>query len=78
LDDEFTPKGIKRWTFSKFQIKLNHLTKTFMAIGGWEPPAMIGMCEVENRYVLNRMIYETPLKKYKYKFIHYESADARE
>jgi len=77
LDDEFTPKGIKRWTFSKFLVKLNHLTKTFMAIGGWEPPAMIGMCEVENRYVLNKMIYETPLKKYKYKFIHYESADAR-
>ena len=77
LDDEFTSKGMKRWTFSKFLVKLDHLAKTFIAIGGWEPPAMIGMCEVENRYVLNKMIYETPLKKYKYKFIHYESADAR-
>jgi Endonuclease/Exonuclease/phosphatase family len=77
LDDEFTSKGIKRWTFSRFLVKLNHLAKTFIAIGGWEPPAMIGMCEVENRYVLNKMIYETPLKKYKYRFIHYESADAR-
>jgi len=77
LDDEFTSKGMKRWTFSKFLVKLDHLAKTFMAIGGWEPPAVIGMCEVENRYVLNKMIYETPLKKYKYKFIHYESADDR-
>ncbi len=77
LDDEFISKGMKRWTFSKFLVKLNHLAKTFMAIGGWEPPAMIGMCEVENRYVLNKMIYETPLKKYKYRFIHYESGDAR-
>jgi hypothetical protein len=77
LDDEFTSKGIKRWTFSRFLVKLNHLSKTFMAIGGWEPPAIIGICEVENRYVLNKMIYETPLKKFKYRFIHYESADAR-
>jgi hypothetical protein len=77
LDDEFTSKGIKRWTFSRFLVKLDHLAKTFIAIGEWEPPAMIGICEVENHYVLNKMIYETPLKKYKYKFIHYESADVR-
>jgi hypothetical protein len=77
MDDEFTSKGIKRWTFSKFLLKLNHLAKTFMAIGGWEPPVVIGMCEVENRYVLNKLIYETPLRKYKYRFIHYESTDAR-
>jgi hypothetical protein len=77
LDDEFTSKGMKRWTFGKFLLKLDHLSKTFIAIGGWEPPAVIGMCEVENHYVLNKMIYETPLKKYKYRFIHYESPDAR-
>lgn len=77
LDDEFTPKGAKRWTFTRFLLKLNHLAKIFIAIGEGESPAIIGMCEVENRYVLNKLIYETPLKKYQYKFIHYESADAR-
>jgi hypothetical protein len=77
LDDEFTSKGTKRWTFTRFLLKLNHTAKTFIAIGESEAPAIIGMCEVENRYVLNKMIYETPLKKYQYKFIHYESADAR-
>ncbi len=76
-DKEFTGKGIKRWTFNKFFVKLNHLSKTLIAIGGWEPPAIIGVCEVENRYVLNKIIYDTPLKKYKYKFIHYESPDTR-
>jgi hypothetical protein len=76
-DKEFTGKGIKRWTFNKFFVKLNHLSKTLIAIGEWEPPAVVGVCEVENRYVLNKIIYETPLKKYKYKFIHYESADIR-
>ncbi|MCX6243732.1 MAG: endonuclease [Bacteroidetes bacterium] len=77
LDDEFTSKGAKRWTYSKFLLKLNHVAKTFLAIGGWEPPAIIGMCELENRYVLNKLIYETPIKRYGYKFIHYDSPDAR-
>ena len=74
---EFTGKGIKRWTFTEFFVKLNHLSKTLIAIGGWAPPTVVGVCEVENRYVLNKIIYETPLKKYNYKFIHYESADTR-
>ena len=77
LDDEFTSKGNKRWTYSKFIVKLDHLSKTFLAIGGWEPPTMIGVCEIENRYVLNKLIYDTPLKKFKYRFVHYESADVR-
>ena len=77
LDDEFTSGGTKRWTYGRFLQKLNHVAKTFLAIGGWEPPAIIGMCELENRYVLNKLIYETPLKKSGYRFIHYESPDAR-
>jgi hypothetical protein len=77
LDDEFTSGGTKRWTYGRFLLKLNHVAKTFLAIGGWEPPAIIGMCELENRYVLNKLIYETPLKRSGYRFIHYESPDAR-
>jgi predicted extracellular nuclease len=77
LDDEFTSKGAKRWTYSKFIVKLEHLSKTFLAIGGWDPPAMIGVCEIENRYVLNKLIYDTPLKKFKYRFVHYNSTDVR-
>jgi hypothetical protein len=68
---------LKRWSYSRFFVKLNNIAKTLIAIGGWEPPAVIGICEVDDRYVLNKMIFETPLMKYKYKFIHYESADIR-
>ncbi len=77
LDDEFTPAGAKHWNFTKFSTKLNHIAKTVLAIGGWEAPAIIGMCEVENRYVMNKLIYETPLKTWKYKCIHHESPDRR-
>ena len=77
LDDEFTSTGAKHWTWLKFSTKLNHVAKTIMATGEWSPPAVVGLCEVENRYVLNKLIYETPLKAWKYKFIHHESPDLR-
>jgi hypothetical protein len=77
LEKEFTGKGIKKWTYNRFFLKLNHLAKTFIAIGGWEPPAVIGICEVENRYVMTKIIYQTPLKNFKYKFVHYDSPDTR-
>lgn len=77
LDDEFTSAGAKHWTWSKFNLKLNHVAKTLIAIGEWEAPAIAGLCEVENRYVLNKLIYETPLKPWQYKCIHHESPDLR-
>ena len=77
LDDEFTAAGAKHWSYSKFSLKLNHIAKTLLAAGGWEPPVIAGLCEVENRYVLNKLIYETPLRSWKYKFIHHESPDRR-
>jgi hypothetical protein len=77
LDNEFTSSGAKHWSYSRFQTKLNHLSKTLLSIGGWEPPPIVGMCEVENRYVLNKLIWQTPLKKFNYRFIHHDSPDSR-
>jgi hypothetical protein len=77
LDDEFTSGGAKHWNYSKFSVKLNHVSKTILAAGGWEAPAIACMCEVENRYVLNKLIYETPLKPWHYKIVHHDSPDLR-
>ncbi len=77
LDDEFTPEGAKHWTNGKFIRKVNHVAKTLLSIGQWSAPTVVGLCEVENRYVLNKLIHETPLKNYNYKFIHHESPDLR-
>jgi len=76
-DHEFTAKGIRHWTYSRFQVKLCHLAKTLIASGTREPPEIIGLCEVENRYVLNKLVYETPLKKFPYRILHRESPDPR-
>lgn len=76
-DDEFTPTGSRRWTNKKFYAKLNNIYKVVMAVGGYEPPTVVGMCEVENEFVLQRLLNNTPLKQFGYKFIHYDSPDSR-
>lgn len=76
-DEEFTPDGDRYWTNYKFYDKLNKVYKVIMAVGRWEPPAVIGLCEVENRFVLEKLIDETPLKGYGYRIIHHESPDRR-
>lgn len=76
-DDEYTPTGRRRWTYKKFQQKLVNISKVFLSIGGWEAPEIIGMCEVENRFVLHKLITETPLQKIGYKIIHKDSPDPR-
>jgi len=77
LDDEYTSGGSRHWNYRKFRTKVQHLAKTLLAIGGWHPPVIVGFCEIENRYVLNKLIYDSPLKPYKYKVIQYDSPDLR-
>jgi hypothetical protein len=77
LDNEFTPTGAMRWTYQRFHTKLNHVSKTLLKIGQWDPPAIVGLCEIENRFVMNKLIYETPLKPFGYRMIHHESPDLR-
>ena len=77
VDEEFLPYGEKHWTIDRYNSKISKLYKAIVAAGGWDPPAIIGLCEVENRRVLNDLIYDTPLSKFKYKYKHFESPDSR-
>ncbi len=76
-DDEFTPEGERHWTYQRFQKKLDNTAKSLLAAGGWDVPDLIGLCEIENRYVLDRLLADTPLKNLNYKIIHKESPDSR-
>lgn len=76
-DDDFLPKGKKYWIYNKMEEKRNSIAKVITAIGEGTPVALVGMCEVENDYVLNSLVKYSPLKNYGYKFVHYESADKR-
>jgi Endonuclease/Exonuclease/phosphatase family len=76
-DDEFTFEGTRYWSWRRYYDKINKIGKTAIALGEWEPPAIIGLCEIENLMCLKDLIYESPLKKFGYEIIHQESADKR-
>lgn len=76
-DDDFTPEGENRYTFSRYKKKSNGLAKTMLALGGWEPVEFIGLCEVENRWVLEGLTIHSPMKDVGYEIIHEESPDFR-
>ncbi|MDP3452855.1 MAG: hypothetical protein Q8R90_07860 [Bacteroidales bacterium] len=84
-DGHFTPSGEMRWSRSRFIKKRNGIAKTIIDIGvkhqknidTWGFPALIGFAEIENRYVLNQLIYETPLAMGSYSIVHRDSPDRR-
>ena len=54
-DEARTPNGEDKWTDEKYEIKLNNLSKVLPQIGSDisnSHPAIIGLCEVENKKVL--------------------------
>jgi predicted extracellular nuclease len=75
-DEEFLPEGDKHWDNYKYFEKLKHISKVVLNTG-WEVPAIIGLCEVENRGVLEDLTRKTPLVKFEYQIIHEESPDRR-
>lgn len=76
-DDSYTIEGMNRWSYKKMYHKRNQIAKVILSITGWEPPALIGLVEIENDVVLESLIRHPGLKKKGYKYIHYESADSR-
>lgn len=76
-DDEFLPDGDRRWSPYRFYTKLNRIAKVLTNTGNWEPPAIIGVCEVENRQVLEKLVNYGTLKSWNYQIIHKDSPDER-
>lgn len=76
-DDEFTEEGTRYWSFKRYFDKINKVGKTAIAVGEWDPPAVIGLCEIENIQCLEDLVYKSPLKKFGYKIVHQESGDNR-
>lgn len=74
---EFAENTPRRWTWERFTKKATDVFKVIAAVGGAAPPDLIGVCEIENRFVLNRIIQETPLAKYPYGIVHHDSPDER-
>lgn len=76
-DNDFLPEGLMRWNLTRYNKKINALYKTIIAAGEWDLPVVIGLCEIENRKVLEDLVFGTYLTKYNYGIIHEDSPDRR-
>ncbi|HEU0136179.1 MAG TPA: endonuclease/exonuclease/phosphatase family protein [Flavobacterium sp.] len=78
-DEEYTPQ--KGWTSPKYKRKLDLLGKVISQIGTGdqqkEAPTMLGVCEVENKRVLEDLVKNYQLINKDYGVIHFDSPDKR-
>lgn len=76
-DEEFTPKGEKKWDRERYNDKLENIVDVILGFNKKNPPSIIGFAEVENEAVLKDLIYTAGLSKFKYKVIHQDNHDGR-
>jgi len=80
FDDDRTPEGKYRWTVERYREKIAHLSAVLAEIGSTVSPYspdLIGLCEVENRKVLDDLVRHPNLRDNNYGIIHYDSPDER-
>jgi hypothetical protein len=76
-DDEFTPEGLRGWTYSRYRKKLTNLARVILLAGEWDAPALVGLCEVEDGQVLEDLVEHPLLKAHGYSYLHRDSPDHR-
>lgn len=76
-DEDFLPNSLKHWSDYRYYQKLQQLSKAIIASGEWNPPALIGLCEVENDSVLYDLTHRTGLKNLDYRYVVTQSKDLR-
>ena len=76
-DKEFLPNSNLRWTNKRFYDKLHEVMQVIVGVGGDELPLLVGLCEVENNFVLKAMTQFDPYDQLGYDYVHYEGPDAR-
>ena len=80
IDEDFLPDSKKNYNSKAYAIKSNHLAKVIYGLGKMENCngiAIMGVVEVENKLVLDKLIAEPLLQKYHYKYLHFDSRDQR-
>ena len=78
-EQEFSSRGERHWTRKRFTAKSNAVAKSLLWVAGQEGglPDVIGLAEVENAFVLRRLLQETALQKLDYRVVHFDSPDPR-
>jgi len=75
-DEDFTPAGKYQWNTARYEKKLVDLATVIDSLPGALPDIM-GLCEIENRSVLEDLIRTAPLNQKHYAILHQDSPDER-
>ncbi len=76
-DNEFLPRSAKQWDQKKYSRKIADIARVLAEVSGKNLPDVIGLCEVENRRVLDDLVRSPKITSGKYKYIHYNDRDSR-
>lgn len=76
-DYEFLPDALRRWNYTKYKKKLDNIARVIIAVGGWTPPALVALCEVENDTVMRDLTRYSALREADYRYVMTQSPDER-
>jgi len=72
-DQEFLPDGNREWNSARYQEKLDHINQV---INDLDNPVIIGLCEIENKAVVEDIVKSEDLAG-THAIVHHESLDKR-
>lgn len=76
-DYEYLPEALRHWNYIKYKKKLDNIARVITTVGAWNPPALIGLCEVENDSVMRDLIRYSILREADYRYVMTNSSDIR-
>lgn len=76
-DEDFLPQGMYAWTTERYNQKITNMATAISLMIGGKAPDILGVCEVENRHVLEDLIATPQLSGYGYQIAHFDSPDRR-
>jgi endonuclease/exonuclease/phosphatase family metal-dependent hydrolase len=74
-DWAWTPQGEQRWSYTRYNRKVENIARVLTNIGEWDGVDIAGLQEVENAACLRKLCFT--LRRGEYGFVHYESPDPR-
>ena len=80
FDDDRTPDGKDHWTEELYSAKLENMAEVIAQIGKeftGTSPVIVGVCEIENRRVLEDLVNQNVLRDQEYGIVHFDSPDRR-
>jgi endonuclease/exonuclease/phosphatase family metal-dependent hydrolase len=76
-DNEFLPGSKKNWNTTKYEKKVNDIARVIASVSPSDFPELVGLCEIENRSVLNDLVRAESIRGSRYQIIQEESPDPR-